>query len=813
MKHFTQKMGHFLFLLFAITLFCPQTAKPQAAPEQYEGVMLQGFYWDSFTETSWSALTDQSSDIAKSFDLIWLPPSGKAGDYQMGYHPVYYFDQNSYFGTQEELKNLISTLKAKGCGAIADIVINHRNGVSDWTDFAVETYKGVTYTWGPWAICSDDEVAFQPGQPTPTGNPDTGDNWDGARDIDHTNAYVQETIKAYLDFMKNEMGYTGWRYDLVKGFAPEYVGIYSKAAECEFSVGECWDGYDRITSWMDGTKTEAGGPIRSGAFDFPMKYALNSACDEGNWAGLTWMRNGTLPQPAGLIHMDGFARFSYTFVDNHDTYRESHSAVDNNILAANAFMLSHPGIPCVFYLHWQNPSYKNAIEKMIEIRKSVGVHSQSVVNVLESGADIYAAEVIGKTGSLVIKVGPKYTFEALPADYELKASGDNYAIWTKGGSVPVAAINLDITPGSGTYEGGVLATLTASGDNAPFDIYYTTDGSVPTLSSTKVASGFQLNIVDNTILKAIAVDSEGNQTSVIEREFLTKVSDIVIRWKNDQNWTGSMNIYAWNADGLQSDAWPGTTVTADANGWYSHTITASLVNVIFNNGTVQTANITNITESGCYAITSQKDGSNNLNAIPRSCDDATNVSDPLLIRWDNSLGWGDVYIYSWDAIGTPLTGVWPGTKIEQDSDGWYSQIFGDSEPVNMIFNNGAGGKTVNIEKVTVKSCYTIDNTQFNSDGYTVSLATCPDGAPTNVEKETADKATFQIYPNPVTDIVYLKGNENIAEVNIVSMSGTTVKANISNNNAINVSDLPNGIYFIRIKTTEGSLLHHKLVKK
>ena len=71
---------------------------------------------------------------------------------------------------------MIATFRNFGTGIIEDVVINHRDGVSTWTDFPTETYKGVTYEWGPWAICSNDEVAGQAGQEQPTGAPDTGDN-------------------------------------------------------------------------------------------------------------------------------------------------------------------------------------------------------------------------------------------------------------------------------------------------------------------------------------------------------------------------------------------------------------------------------------------------------------------------------------------------------------------------------------------------------------------------------------------------------------------------------------------------------------
>ena len=222
-----------LFASLAAGLFLPSNAAAEgeyAWPENYGGVMLQSFYWDSYDETQWTNLQNEAGELSDYFDLIWVPNSGKcSSDPSMGYNPVYWFtNHNSSFGTEDELREMIATFRNFGTGIIEDVVINHRDGVSTWTDFPTETYKGVTYEWGPWAICSNDEVAGQAGQEQPTGAPDTGDNFDGCRDLDHTNAKVQEGVKAYLDFLKNDLGYVGWRYDMVKGYAPQYTKIYNE---------------------------------------------------------------------------------------------------------------------------------------------------------------------------------------------------------------------------------------------------------------------------------------------------------------------------------------------------------------------------------------------------------------------------------------------------------------------------------------------------------------------------------------------------------------------------------------------------------
>ena len=51
----------------------------QGWPKDYNGVMLQGFYWDSFADTQWTRLERQADDLSKVFDLVWIPQSGNCG--------------------------------------------------------------------------------------------------------------------------------------------------------------------------------------------------------------------------------------------------------------------------------------------------------------------------------------------------------------------------------------------------------------------------------------------------------------------------------------------------------------------------------------------------------------------------------------------------------------------------------------------------------------------------------------------------------------------------------------------------------------
>ena len=399
----------------------------QGWPENYKGVMLQGFYWDSYADSKWTVLESQADELSQYFDLIWIPNSGKTSEYHhskrntMGYDPCFWLDHNSCWGTETELKKMIQTFKDKGTGIIEDVVINHKNGLNTWVDFPDEEKGSYKITWDNTnfsGITSDDECNNN-GYKT-TGAKDTGDNFEGYRDLDHTNETVQKNVKTYLDFLLNELGYAGFRYDMVKGYSASYTGDYNSVAKPTYSVGECWDGDKAVvTKWINGTKVD--GVIQSAAFDFPMKYNINSAFGGGNWSALA---NDMLSNDKT------YARYSVTFVDNHDTYRRDEGKKDylgTNICAANAYILMMPGTPCLFLKHWQ--SNKGTLKRLIAIRKAAGITNQSEILYAEASASGFALSVKGSKGTIMLKLG--VVEDADTNGFELALEGKKFQLYTK----------------------------------------------------------------------------------------------------------------------------------------------------------------------------------------------------------------------------------------------------------------------------------------------------------------------------------------------------------------------------------------------
>ncbi|MBO5592768.1 MAG: starch-binding protein [Prevotella sp.] len=435
------------------------TASCQGWPENYSGVMLQGFYWGGYADAQWSRLESQADDLATTFSLVWIPQSANCGGQSMGYDDLYWFaNYNSSFGTADELKSMIKTFKTKGIGTIADVVINHRKNVSNWVDFPKETYKGVTYELKSTDIVADDDKGATKTWATKnayqlSANNDSGEGWDGMRDLDHKSENVQNNVKAYLKMLLEDFGYAGFRYDMVKGYSGQYTQLYNNDAMPKYSVGECWDGTNTIKNWIEATgKTSA-------AFDFQFRYTVRNAANNGDWTRLAKQNDGNWPLVSDNYSNGSYRRYAVTFVENHDTeYRSSTAPQDplrKDTLAANAYLLAMPGTPCVFLKHWK--AYKQEIANMVAVRKAVGITNMSQPSQVASNKDYYAVQVAGDgSKKLLCVVGTTAGSYTPNGDWKKVISGYHYSYYVQGidpSAITLPELKNDEQPQDGTFNG------------------------------------------------------------------------------------------------------------------------------------------------------------------------------------------------------------------------------------------------------------------------------------------------------------------------------------------------------------------------
>jgi alpha-amylase len=426
-------------------------------------VMIQGFMWESSQdgkqkgtggyeyEVHWQnkwydnvkSKVDELADA--KFDLMWMPPPSQGEG--AGYHPQELYNFNNNYGNETQHKEVLRALLKKGIEPVADVVINHRNGTGGWA-----TFKNPD--WPSKYICANDEFWFQdPNNPTLSagdkeilarGDKGAADyqgsnypGWPGARDLDHTNADLRKDIKEYLGKLK-QLGYRGWRYDMVKGFDPKYVAEYNLASQATFAVGEYYDSNpELLTQWIDQTKIQ-GQPDPAmkacSAFDFAtyelLKYFINNGKYE-YLPALTW-KDGVYD---GLIAYNKDK--AVTFIENHDRGfpQQQFDSFPNNdkVMQGYAYILTHPGVPCVYWKHYFDWNRGNEIKALVRARKYAGVNSGSYIKT-EVHDNNYVAIVGDKptdSSTLIVKIGYGFGFKPDEDAWGLETSGDGYAVWIR----------------------------------------------------------------------------------------------------------------------------------------------------------------------------------------------------------------------------------------------------------------------------------------------------------------------------------------------------------------------------------------------
>ena len=629
-------------------------------PANYEGVMLQAFYWNSYEDTKWTNITAKADEIAPYFNLLWVPNSGNCvSKPSMGYLPVYWLDHTGSFGGRERyLIEMINTYKERNVGFISDVVFNHKSPLGkkgSWIDFANEERTGIVNTdktykleWTGADICNNDDGGYTKSQGWEvTGADDTGTDFSGSRDLDHTSANVQKNCKTYLDFLLKELGYVGFRLYMVRGYSPAFTKIYNEHAKPQYCVGENWSGFEEITGWIEGTGWT------SAAFDFPLKFQIKEAFGDGNWGKL---------KETSLASNTTYQRYSVTFIDNHDTYRDEHGErLRKNIIAANAYLLAMPGTPCVFLKHWKR--YPIAIGNMILARKAAGISNQSSIKQIDvvDGGVILKTE--GSKGSVMAYCGAAASYDA-PSGFKLISSGEAYAYYVSN-NITVEGLR------TGTDSNGEDASEAAT--------VYVECSTTPTLYAWNM---------NNTPLLGSWPGSEMTETETIEgRSF----------WK--QTFTETpVNVIFNNGAGVQTADIP---IIHDSYFTFNPSISD------------KNKNYTDITADYYHQ---------DPEALP-AC--AKAISGHLYVYFRGNLDYDEPYVWAWGKNDKNFckNTNWPGDEMKlagKDSKNrdvwvWDAGKLGDEMPTKILFSNCGYPQTADFDFQN-EGVYTIFGLQGTIDG-------------------------------------------------------------------------------------------------
>lgn len=230
----------------------------------------------------------------------------------------------------------------------------------------------------------------------------------------------------------------------------------------------------------------------------------------------------------------------------------------------------------------------------------------------------------------------------------------------------------------------ITATLTPANSSNQKVLWSSSDTSVAKVDASGLVTGIAEGTATITATKA---QNQKTAASIIK---VSKPYTFTVNFYKPSNWGTGINIYYWAtepAGTIPEVSWPGVRMTDNGDGWYTYAFTnVNFTNLIFNDGSKQTGNLSR-GKTGWY-----------LSGV--WYDTKPVVSNSFTVNFYRPTGWGtDINIYHWAAepAGSLPDASWPGVRMNNNGDGWYSYTFINISSTNLIFNDGSS-QTANLSR-------------------------------------------------------------------------------------------------------------------
>ncbi|MBN1953171.1 MAG: hypothetical protein JW801_18345 [Bacteroidales bacterium] len=178
--------------------------------------------------------------------------------------------------------------------------------------------------------------------------------WFG-HDFNHNQPELTGRMADWGRWLRDSIGFDGYRLDFVMGvdknFAADWINrVWQGKEQHATLVAEYFSqNKQRIREWADLMEEKCPG-VQVSLFDFPLKFELNDLCHDnpGDYDMRRLLEAGMLFDPEYHLPADRLV----SFVDNHDTGKESDKWMTQNWEIAYSYIFFHPAEPCVFYNHF-----------------------------------------------------------------------------------------------------------------------------------------------------------------------------------------------------------------------------------------------------------------------------------------------------------------------------------------------------------------------------------------------------------------------------------------------------------------------------
>ena len=288
---------------------------------------------------------------------LWLNPVFEGNVPTPSYHG--YSITNFYridprFGSNDDYKNMVDQAHNQGIKVIKDMVFNHfGNGhwwmkdlpmadwVNQWPEYTRSNFRAGTLS-DPHAATSDRERMLK--------------GWFDTMmaDFNQKNPFVAKYLIQNSIWWVEFAGLDGIRMDTYPYSDKHFMAQWMKCLRNEYPdfsvVGEAWlNTTPQVAYWQESNRNNDGYDSHLNyVFDFPLKYAIGSAFNEGNgWSSGASKLYETISMDFLYTNPDNIV----TFADNHDGDR-FYSILGKDLRKykmAMSFLLTTRGAPQIYY--------------------------------------------------------------------------------------------------------------------------------------------------------------------------------------------------------------------------------------------------------------------------------------------------------------------------------------------------------------------------------------------------------------------------------------------------------------------------------